>query len=180
MTAASWTQDETFLFVSEQGNFCSIQNVGALRLPGVQNIPVRPKVHPEGGEHVLHLLLWGTFLQHVWGLPAAHRLHQQGKAAPTLKQDLLGQFDLKHSLGVKSGHPVSVALQDVSYKERHWHSECFLCVKCSRSLVERPFATKEDMLMCVECYSNEYSAKCHACMKTIMPGRAAQKRCTRL
>lgn len=63
-----------------------------------------------------------------------------------------------------------MALQDLSYKDRHWHSDCFLCIKCSRSLVDRPFATKEDMLMCVECYSNEYSAKCHACLKTIMPG----------
>lgn len=71
-----------------------------------------------------------------------------------------------------------MALQDLSFKERHWHSQCFLCFKCSRSLVDRPFATKDDMLMCVECYSNEYSAKCHACMKTIMPGRAAQKHCT--
>lgn len=67
-----------------------------------------------------------------------------------------------------------MALQDLAYKDRHWHSECFLCAKCSRSLVERPFATKEDLLMCVECYSNEFSAKCHACLKTIMPGRSAQ------
>ncbi|KAG7259255.1 hypothetical protein CRUP_036473 [Coryphaenoides rupestris] len=35
---------------------------------------------------------------------------------------------------------------------------------------ERPFATRDDMIMCVECYSDEYSAKCFACLKTIMPG----------
>lgn len=85
---------------------------------------------------------------------------------------------ITYSLGFLgcSLNQVSVALQDLSYKDRHWHSECFLCLKCSRSLVDRPFATKDDMLMCVECYSNEYSAKCHACMKTIMPGRAVNKR----
>ncbi|KAK7893520.1 hypothetical protein WMY93_022672 [Mugilogobius chulae] len=60
--------------------------------------------------------------------------------------------------------------KDLSYKDRHWHSECFLCAKCSRSLVEKPFATKDELLMCTDCYSNEYSAKCHACLKTIMPG----------
>uniref|UniRef100_A0A3Q3R4Z0 LIM zinc-binding domain-containing protein n=1 Tax=Monopterus albus TaxID=43700 RepID=A0A3Q3R4Z0_MONAL len=43
---------------------------------------------------------------------------------------------------------------DVPYKNRHWHGECFLCFKCSWTL----------------CYSNEYSAKCHVCLKTIMPG----------
>uniref|UniRef100_A0A8C6U8T3 Four and a half LIM domains 2 n=1 Tax=Neogobius melanostomus TaxID=47308 RepID=A0A8C6U8T3_9GOBI len=66
--------------------------------------------------------------------------------------------------------PISCTSRDLSYKDRHWHSECFLCAKCSRSLVERPFATKDELLMCTDCYSNEYSAKCHACLKTIMPG----------
>uniref|UniRef100_A0A8D0ATS8 LIM zinc-binding domain-containing protein n=1 Tax=Sander lucioperca TaxID=283035 RepID=A0A8D0ATS8_SANLU len=60
--------------------------------------------------------------------------------------------------------------KDLSYKGRHWHSECFLCIKCSQSLVDRPFATKDELLMCVECYSSEYSSKCHSCLKTIMPG----------
>ncbi|KAM8872335.1 four and a half LIM domains protein 2-like isoform 1-T1 [Synchiropus picturatus] len=61
--------------------------------------------------------------------------------------------------------------KDLSYKDRHWHSECFLCIKCSQSLVEQPFATKDDMLMCTECYINEYSSKCHTCQKTITPGQ---------
>uniref|UniRef100_A0A3Q4HFG1 Four and a half LIM domains protein 2-like n=1 Tax=Neolamprologus brichardi TaxID=32507 RepID=A0A3Q4HFG1_NEOBR len=65
---------------------------------------------------------------------------------------------------------ISCTSKDLSYKDRHWHSDCFLCNKCSRSLVDRPFATKNEMLMCIECYSNEYSAKCHACLKNIMPG----------
>ncbi|XP_071395740.1 four and a half LIM domains protein 2-like isoform X1 [Centroberyx affinis] len=65
--------------------------------------------------------------------------------------------------------------KDLCYKDRHWHDDCFLCTKCSRSLVERPFATKEEMLMCIECYSNEYSAKCHDCLKTIMPGKGSKK-----
>uniref|UniRef100_A0A7N6B815 LIM zinc-binding domain-containing protein n=1 Tax=Anabas testudineus TaxID=64144 RepID=A0A7N6B815_ANATE len=65
---------------------------------------------------------------------------------------------------------ISCTSKDLSYKDRHWHGECFLCTKCSRSLVDRPFATKDDVLMCTECYSNEFSAKCHACLKTIMPG----------
>uniref|UniRef100_A0A8C5N5X9 Four and a half LIM domains protein 2-like n=1 Tax=Gouania willdenowi TaxID=441366 RepID=A0A8C5N5X9_GOUWI len=60
--------------------------------------------------------------------------------------------------------------KDLSYKDRHWHSECFLCSVCDRSLVDRAFAAKDDLLMCTECYSNEYSAKCHECLKTIMPG----------
>ncbi|XP_037552387.1 four and a half LIM domains protein 2-like isoform X2 [Nematolebias whitei] len=65
---------------------------------------------------------------------------------------------------------ISCTSKDLSYKDRHWHSECFLCNTCSRSLVDRPFAAKNDLLMCIECYCTEYSAKCHACLNTIMPG----------
>ncbi|XP_068165898.1 four and a half LIM domains protein 2-like [Antennarius striatus] len=60
--------------------------------------------------------------------------------------------------------------KDLSYNDRHWHSECFLCTTCSRSLVDLPFTNKDGNLMCVECYSNKYSSKCYACLKPIRPG----------
>ncbi|XP_075603871.1 four and a half LIM domains protein 5 isoform X2 [Balearica regulorum gibbericeps] len=59
---------------------------------------------------------------------------------------------------------------DLAYKGRHWHERCFKCAKCSRSLVEKPFAAKDELLLCTECYSDEYSSKCFHCQKTIMPG----------
>lgn len=63
------------------------------------------------------------------------------------------------------------SLQDLSYKDRHWHEDCFKCFQCKRSLVDKPFSTKDEQLLCTECYSNEYSSKCHDCKKTIMPGK---------
>ncbi|XP_077371400.1 four and a half LIM domains protein 2-like [Festucalex cinctus] len=60
--------------------------------------------------------------------------------------------------------------KDVSFKGLHWHGECFLCIRCSQSLVDQAFATRDDMLMCSTCYSNEFAAKCHECMTIIMPG----------
>lgn len=65
--------------------------------------------------------------------------------------------------------------QDLSYKDRHWHEECFMCFQCKRSLVDKPFSTKDEKLLCTECYSNEYSSKCHQCKKTIMPGRKTER-----
>ena len=32
--------------------------------------------------------------------------------------------------------------KDMSYKDLHWHEECFKCRKCKDSLVEKPFAGK--------------------------------------
>ena len=63
--------------------------------------------------------------------------------------------------------------QDLSYKDRHWHEDCFACFQCKRPLVDKPFSTKDEQLLCTECYSNEYSSKCHDCKKTIMPGMEA-------
>uniref|UniRef100_A0ACB8FIH8 Four and a half LIM domains protein 2 n=1 Tax=Sphaerodactylus townsendi TaxID=933632 RepID=A0ACB8FIH8_9SAUR len=60
--------------------------------------------------------------------------------------------------------------KDLSYKDRHWHETCFHCFQCKNSLVDKPFAAKEEHLLCTECYSNEYSSKCSECKKTIMPG----------
>lgn len=67
--------------------------------------------------------------------------------------------------------PACVCPQDLSYKDRHWHDDCFHCFRCHRSLVDKPFSTKDEQLLCTECYSNEYSSKCYECKKTIMPGK---------
>uniref|UniRef100_A0A8B9KD02 Four and a half LIM domains 2b n=1 Tax=Astyanax mexicanus TaxID=7994 RepID=A0A8B9KD02_ASTMX len=66
--------------------------------------------------------------------------------------------------------PICCNSRDLSYKDRHWHDDCFHCFKCNRSLVDKPFSTKNEELLCTECYSNEYSSKCYECKKTIMPG----------
>ncbi|KAG9339424.1 hypothetical protein JZ751_023561 [Albula glossodonta] len=66
--------------------------------------------------------------------------------------------------------PIGCNSRDLSYKDRHWHEDCFHCFQCRRSLVDKPFSTKDEQLLCTECYSNEYSSKCHECKKIIMPG----------
>ncbi|XP_064026404.1 four and a half LIM domains protein 5 isoform X3 [Pogoniulus pusillus] len=64
----------------------------------------------------------------------------------------------------------SLRPNDLSYKGHHWHERCFKCAKCCQSLVEKPFAAKDKVLLCTECYSDEYSSRCFHCQKTIMPG----------
>uniref|UniRef100_A0A4W6EFV7 Four and a half LIM domains 5 n=1 Tax=Lates calcarifer TaxID=8187 RepID=A0A4W6EFV7_LATCA len=66
--------------------------------------------------------------------------------------------------------PIGCNCKDLSYKDRHWHEQCFKCAKCSRSLVEKAFAAKDDLLLCTECYAHDYSSKCSTCKKTVMPG----------
>uniref|UniRef100_A0A8B9LNW8 Four and a half LIM domains 2a n=1 Tax=Astyanax mexicanus TaxID=7994 RepID=A0A8B9LNW8_ASTMX len=71
--------------------------------------------------------------------------------------------------------PISGTHTHMHTHDRHWHEECFHCFQCKRSLVDKPFSTKDEQMLCTECYSNEYSSKCHECKKTIMPGLGGSK-----
>ncbi|XP_077452108.1 four and a half LIM domains protein 2-like [Stigmatopora argus] len=68
------------------------------------------------------------------------------------------------------GQLIDCKSKDVSFKNQHWHGECFVCTRCNRSLVDEPFAPRDDLLLCSACYSDEFSAKCHACLRVIAPG----------
>jgi len=54
-------------------------------------------------------------------------------------------------------------LQDLSYKELHWHEKCFQCSDCQASLVDRPFATQNNRLYCADCHDNNFAPRCDQC-----------------
>jgi len=60
--------------------------------------------------------------------------------------------------------------KDMSYKDLHWHEECFKCRKCKDSLVEKPFAAKNALIFCANCYDEEFATRCDACGDTFRPG----------
>lgn len=60
--------------------------------------------------------------------------------------------------------------QELFYEDRHYHEHCFRCFRCDRSLADEPFTSQDDALLCNDCYCNEFSSKCVACDKIVMPG----------
>ncbi|PAA63787.1 hypothetical protein BOX15_Mlig031352g2 [Macrostomum lignano] len=60
--------------------------------------------------------------------------------------------------------------KDLSYKDRHWHERCFKCSSCSTSLVDKPFATKEEALFCSDCHDEKFAARCDGCSKVFRAG----------
>ena len=58
---------------------------------------------------------------------------------------------------------VCCVVQDLSYKDRHWHERCFKCCDCQVSLVDHPFACKNDKLYCADCHDNNFAARCDGC-----------------
>lgn len=39
----------------------------------------------------------------------------------------------------------------ISFEDRHWHNDCFVCAICQTSLVGRGFITDESEIICPEC-----------------------------
>lgn len=64
--------------------------------------------------------------------------------------------------------------QELYYEDRHYHEHCFRCFRCDRSLADEPFTCQDEELLCNDCYCSEFSSKCIACEKTVMPGRSRQ------
>ena len=60
--------------------------------------------------------------------------------------------------------------KDMSYKDLHWHEDCFKCQKCKTSLVDKPFAAKNALIFCAGCYDAEFASRCDACGDTFRPG----------
>jgi hypothetical protein len=39
----------------------------------------------------------------------------------------------------------------ISFEERHWHNDCFVCKRCRSSLVGRGFLTEGQDILCPDC-----------------------------
>ena len=63
-----------------------------------------------------------------------------------------------------------LVLQDLSYRDKHWHDMCFKCGSCSTSLINESFAFKNDQLCCAHCYEQMFAPRCTKCKQVFRPG----------
>ena len=68
--------------------------------------------------------------------------------------------------------PPSATAQDLSYKDKHWHEACFKCCDCQASLVDQPFASKDEKLYCADCHDNNFAARCDGCGNIFRAGES--------
>lgn len=62
-------------------------------------------------------------------------------------------------------------MQDLSYKEKHWHEACFLCNKCRVSLVDKQFGSKAEKIYCGNCYDSQFASRCDGCSEVFRAGK---------
>uniref|UniRef100_A0A7E4UY03 Four and a half LIM domains protein 2 n=1 Tax=Panagrellus redivivus TaxID=6233 RepID=A0A7E4UY03_PANRE len=66
--------------------------------------------------------------------------------------------------------PIGIDSKDLSYKDKHWHEDCFLCNMCKISLVDKPFGSKNDRIFCSNCYDNAFATRCDGCNEIFRAG----------
>ena len=65
---------------------------------------------------------------------------------------------------------IAVRMQDLNYKDRHWHEKCFVCNDCKVSLADKHFASKDELIYCADCYDNNFAQRCDGCAKVFKAG----------
>ncbi|XP_060105541.1 four and a half LIM domains protein 1 isoform X1 [Heteronotia binoei] len=55
----------------------------------------------------------------------------------------------------------------VSYEDRPYHAECFVCATCTKKLGGQRFTAVDDLYYCVDCYKNFVAKKCGGCKNPI-------------
>ena len=90
------------------------------------------------------------------------------KCAPCM-DDLYSKTCLRCSKEIQqyTGGDKMVSSSD---KSKHWHSTCFTCSTCNRSLAGVSYVPGKtaEMLYCSECYDNNNSTTCIKCQEKIM------------
>ncbi|KAL7746698.1 Four and a half LIM domains protein 2 [Sorochytrium milnesiophthora] len=67
-----------------------------------------------------------------------------------------------------------IMTEELKYKDRPFHPECFTCSMCHTSLAGASFIEQpEDKVCCVACYENAHSPTCSACGLRIKVGAPA-------
>lgn len=70
----------------------------------------------------------------------------------------------------RCGGRIGLDSKDMSYKDTHWHEACFACHKCKAPLEGKPFANKNALVFCGDCYDAEFASRCDACGDSFRPG----------
>ncbi|CAD5206947.1 unnamed protein product [Bursaphelenchus okinawaensis] len=65
---------------------------------------------------------------------------------------------------------IGIDSKDLSYKDKHWHEECFLCSMCRFSLVDQPFGSKNEKIFCSNCYDQAFATRCDGCNEIFRAG----------
>ncbi|KAJ8315009.1 hypothetical protein KUTeg_007159 [Tegillarca granosa] len=66
-------------------------------------------------------------------------------------------------------------MKKFEYKGKQWHEECFCCMICKEPIKNKSFIPRDDQVVCVPCYEEQFAQKCTKCNGVINKGGVAYK-----
>lgn len=130
---------------------------------GVQAANPHAELPGQGRRHLLRSLPRQEVCQEVLPL-------QAGAAVHPVTAHTLGLLVLFHLIELTIGvllSPQPITSGGITYKEQPWHSECFVCGKCRKSLAGAQFTSHENHVYCVTCFKSDVAKKCNGCKNPI-------------
>ncbi|XP_023244352.1 four and a half LIM domains protein 2-like [Centruroides sculpturatus] len=60
-----------------------------------------------------------------------------------------------------------ISVSGVTFRNEHWHRECFCCTNCQTYLAGQRFTSRNEEPYCAECFGELFAKKCTACKTPI-------------
>ena len=60
-------------------------------------------------------------------------------------------------------------MKKFEYKGKNWHEECFCCKVCNQPIGTKSFIPREQEVVCVPCYEEQYAQRCMKCVQVSKP-----------
>ena len=54
-------------------------------------------------------------------------------------------------------------MKKYEYKGKQWHEQCFCCKVCQQPISNKSFIPREQEVVCVPCYEDQYAQRCMKC-----------------
>lgn len=70
---------------------------------------------------------------------------------------------------------IDLGSQNVEYKGKMWHEECFKCFECNQPIRTQSFVTKGDDIYCPPCHEKKFAKKCFHCKQVHITPRFLQE-----
>ncbi|XP_063403214.1 prickle planar cell polarity protein 3-like isoform X3 [Mytilus trossulus] len=66
-------------------------------------------------------------------------------------------------------------MKKFEYKGKQWHEDCFCCMLCKDPIRNKSFIPRDNEVVCVPCYEDQFAQKCSKCSGVINKGGVAYK-----
>ncbi|XP_074640636.1 testin-like [Tubulanus polymorphus] len=73
------------------------------------------------------------------------------------------------------GDIFKAGMKKFEYKNKQWHDNCFCCLVCKQPIGSKSFIPKDNDVVCIPCYEEQFAQRCQKCNGVINKGGVTYK-----